>query len=185
MSAKKQPTNKPTGVNKGIKEGIDPSEFKGRVICKKCGKDIEFTKGSTLHLKCPRCQSKVERDLKAENKEAEKIIKYDILRRAKKYSLQFGFVLTCIAIAYNIVGYLTEWFGMGPTHWWLGLMSIPIVLLSFAFTRITRLKSASKKYRFFAWLALILNIVAVLVIVITSVPYLSEKLTEAYEKINI
>ena len=180
MSAKKESSNKPTGVNKGIQEGIDPSEFQSRVICKKCGKDIEFTMGSTLHLKCPRCGSKIERDLARENKEAEKIVKYDIMRRAKKYSLQFGFVLTCIAIAYNIVGFFTEWFKSG--YWWLGFMSIPLVLLSFAFTRITRLKSASKKYRFFAWLALILNVVAVLVIIVTSVPYINEKLVELYEK---
>jgi len=179
MSAKKE-SDKPTGVNKGIKEGMDPSEFQGRVICKKCGKDIEYTMGSTLHLKCPRCQAKIERDLKSENKEVDQIIKYDIIRRAKKYSLQFGFVLTCIAIAYNIVGFFTEWFSSG--YWWLGLMSIPLVLLSFAFTRTTRLKSSSKKYRFFAWLALILNVVAVLLIVITSVPYINEKLVELYEK---
>jgi len=183
MTAKKQSTGaiKPTGINKGIKEGIDAEKFQGRVICKKCGKDIEFIMGSDLFVRCPRCKNKVERDLATENKEAKKIIKYDILRRSKKYLLQIGFVLTCIALAWNIAGFFSEWFASG--YWWLALMSIPLVLLSLATTRVTRMKSASKKYRFFAWLALGLNIFALAVIAVTAIPYLNELLSAEYEKL--
>jgi len=175
-----QPT-KPTGVNKGIKEGIDPEEFQGRVICKKCGKDIEFTLGSELFLKCPRCKNKVERDLKTEQKEAKKIIKYDILRRSKKYILHFGFLLTIGAIAYNLVGFLTEWFSSG--YWWLGLMSLPFVVLSSICTFITRKKSASKLYKMFAWVVWGLNLAALALIIVTSIPQLNEMLMEAYRNL--
>jgi len=180
MTAKKEQTGaiKPTGVNRAVKEGMDTDQFQGRVICKKCGKDIEFTKGSELFLKCPRCKNKIERDLATEDKEVKKVIKYDILRRSKKYLLQIGFVITCGAIAYNIVGFFSEWFTSG--YWWLALLSLPFVALSFACTRITRLKSASKRHRVFAWLALGLNVLALAIIAVTAVPEINTKLSELY-----
>jgi len=171
-------TIKPTGVNEAIKDGLDPNQFQGRVICKKCGKDIEFTKGSELFLRCPRCHAKVERDLKEENQEVQKVIKYDLLRRSKRYLLQIGFVLTCIAIAYCAVGFFSEWFT--SRDWWLALLALPFVAISFAFTRITRLKSATKRYRVFAWLALILNVIALAFIVVTAVPDINNRLHELY-----
>jgi len=180
MTAKKQTVGavKATGVNKGIKHGVEAEQFEGRVICKKCGKDIEFTLGSELFLKCPRCRNKVERDLKSENKESKKIIKFDLLRRSKKYLLHFGVLLTALALTYNIFGFFSSLFA---NHgWWLALVSLPLVALSVACTRITRLKSASKKYRFFAWLAIGLNLAALAVICITALPELNARLLTLY-----
>jgi uncharacterized C2H2 Zn-finger protein len=175
--AKKDKTT-PTGVNQGLKQGLTPDDFKSRVICKKCGKDIEFTLGSELFVRCPRCNAKIERDLATENKEAKKIIKFDIFRRSKRYHLHIGFIFTLIALAYNTVGFFAGLFA--GDMWWLALVSLPLVLLSYALVRVTRYKSASRKYRFFAWLALILNTVALAAVVITAVPYINEKLMDLY-----
>ena len=178
MVAKKNQSLKPTGVNKGIKEGIDPKEFQGRVICKKCGKDIEFTLGSELFLRCPRCKGKIERDIKSEGKEAEKIIKFDLFRRSKKYLLQISFVLTSIAIAYNITGFFCGLFE--PPLWWLALMSLPLVAVSYVCAAVARKKSAAKRYRIWAWVAVGLIGFAIAAIVVTVIPDINEKLMELY-----
>ena len=181
MAKKNTTDKKPTGVNKGIKEGIDPEKFKGRVICKKCGKDIEFTLESELFRKCPRCGARVERDIEAETAEAKKIIKYDIMKRAKKFTLHFGIFLTAVALAWNITGFFTGLFA--GNFWWLAMLSLPLIALSYALTRVTRLKSASKRYKFFAWLALVLNLIALAAVVVTAVPVINEKLIEWYNNL--
>jgi len=149
------------------KSDLTPEDFKGRVICKKCGKDIDFTLGSELFQKCPRCNGKIDRDIVAEDKQAKKIIKFDILRRAKKYTLEFGVFFALAAIAWNIIGFYGEWFEDGK--WWLALLSLPFIAISYICTRITRLKSASKRYRILAWAALILICIALALSIATTV----------------
>jgi len=175
MAKKKDKAPKKTGINKGIEKGVSEQQFKDRVICKKCDKAIDFNLGSKLFIKCPRCDARVERDLKDEEKKAKKIIKWDILRRSKKAQLSFGFTLTVLALAYNIAGFFAGWF---EPHWWFGLFSIPFVVISYFCIKGTKKGSASAKYRFYAWLALIVNFVALLIIIATSAPYLSEKIHE-------
>lgn len=178
--SKEEARIKASGVNKAMQEGVAPSEFTSRVICKKCGKDIEFTLGSELFLKCPRCQNRVERNLADENKGAKKIIKYDILRRSKKYLLQFGFVLTLLVLAYNTVGFFCGLFDDGK--WWLALLSLPFVAIAYVFVRITYKKSASKKYRVFSFITFGLVALTAAVVVVTAVPLFSEKLMGLYDK---
>jgi|GEM_PF-1704571 len=183
MATVKKSTNKApkkTGVNKGIEKGVAEEQFTDKVICKKCGKEIGFTLGSELFLKCPRCGARVERDIKAEEKKAKKIIKEDVLRRSKKAQLSVGFGLTLIALAYNIVGFFSGWFADAwvTNGWWFELFSVPLVLFSFFLIKDTKETSASAKYRFFARLALIINFVAMLVIAATTVPYLADKIHE-------
>jgi len=169
---------KPTGINKVISKGAPQDEMHGRVICKKCGKDIEFKKTVRVHMTCPRCNEALERSLDSEYKQARKIISYDFFRRNKKYFLYLGLALTAGALAWNIIGFFTQLFA---NHgFWLGLLSIPLVVLSLAVTNYPRLKSASKKYRVLTWLMLMLNVIAVVAIIITSVPYINERLAEAY-----
>lgn len=173
MAAKE--STKKTGVNKGIEKGVSTQQFKDMVICKKCGKEVEFTLGSQLFLKCPRCNARIERDLKKEEKKAKKIIKWDILRRSKKAQLSFGFTLTILALVYNTIGFFA---GMFDEMWWLGLFSVPFVILSYFLMKGTRKGSASVKYRFYAWLALIINLCVLLVIIATSVPLIADELHE-------
>ena len=178
MVAKKKIVGKtnPTGVNKGIEKGVATSQFEGRVICKKCGKDIEFTLGTELHRKCPRCGAVVERNIKHEEHQAGKIIKWDILRRSKKTWLLFGLFLAGVAVAYNIAGFFTCLFADG--RWWLALMSIPFIVGAYFCIRVTRKKSASGKYKFFAWTAGGVLILAAALVVVTAIPELSEKVKD-------
>jgi hypothetical protein len=162
---------KPTGINQGIQEGMSPEQFQGRVICKKCGKDIEFTLGSQLFQRCPRCNIRVERDIASEEKQARKIVKWDILRRSKKTMLTLGFILTLGAIAYNVIGHFTDIFDDG--HWWFALFSLPAVVCGYLCINITRFRSASKLYKFYAWLAVGLCVLALLIIIATAVPAIS------------
>jgi len=175
MSSKK----KPTGVNKAIQQGTPIEKLESRVICKNCGKDIEFKKTVRLHLKCPRCSQPLERDINKEYKQANRIIRYDLFRRSKKYFLHIGLVFAAIALAYNIIGFFTQVFA---NHgWWLALVSIPFVLLSLFLMSYARLKNTtSKKLRILSWSIIILNFLAVAAIVITAVPYLNERLLEWY-----
>ena len=178
MTPKSKKSTKPSGINEVIKKDAPVEEMKGRVICKKCGKDIEFKKTVRLHLKCPRCSSVLERNIDEEYKTSKRVITYDFFRRNKKYFLYLGFFLTAGALAYNIIGFFTQLFA---NHgFWLALLSIPLVLVSIGFTHFPRLKSQSKRHRFFAWTTLILNIVAVAAIIITSVPQINEYLLELY-----
>ena len=171
---------KKTGVNKGIEKGVSTEQFKDEVVCKKCGKEVQFTLGSQLFLKCPRCNARVERDIKREEKQAKKIIKWDILRRSKKAQLSFGFMLTILAIGYNVLGFFLGWFGDAwvTNGWWFGLLSIPFVIISYFCIKGTKKGSASAKYRFYARLALIVNFIALLIIVATCVPFVSDKVHE-------
>ena len=110
--------------------------------------------------------------------EVQKVIKYDLLRVSKKYLLYIGFALTGLAITYCIVGFFSEWFT--SRFWWLALLAIPFVVLSFLCIRITKLKSASKRYQVFAWLALSVNIVAIAIITVTAIPEINSKFHELY-----
>ena len=173
MAKEKAP--KKTGINKGIEKGVSEEQFKDRVICKKCGKEIDFTLGSKLFLKCPRCAARVERNLKDEEKKAKKVIKWDILRRSKKAQLSFGFTVMLLAVGYNILGFFQGWF---DPNWFFGLFSLPFIVLSYFCIRGTKTGSASLKYRFYARLALIVNFVALLIIIATCAPFLSDKINE-------
>ena len=177
-----KPAPKKTGVNKGIEKGVNEQQFQDKVICKKCGKEVDFTLGSTLFLKCPRCDARVERDLKKEEKKANKIIKWDILWRSKKAQLSFGFTLTLLAAGYNILGFFLGWFQDTWVNngWWFGLFSAPFIIISYFCIKGTKTGSASLKYRFYARLALIVNFAALLVIIATTVPFLSDKISEFF-----
>jgi DNA-directed RNA polymerase subunit RPC12/RpoP len=165
-------STKKTGVNAGIEAGIPEQRFSGKVICKKCGKEVEYTLGSRLFEKCPRCGARMERDIAKEEQQAGKIVKADILSRSKRTQLHIGFLLTAAAIVYNITGFFTHLFD--GQMWWLALVSLPFVVVSFFLMRGTRTGSASKLYRFYAWLALVVNFVAILLIIATAVPPVSE-----------
>jgi DNA-directed RNA polymerase subunit RPC12/RpoP len=173
MANKKAP--KKTGVNQGIEKGVSEEKFNSKVICKKCGKEIEFTLGSQLFVKCPRCNARVERDLKAENKQAKKIIKWDVLLRSKKTQLSIGFFLTILALVLNMVAYLAEWF---TPYWWIRFATIPFVILGYFCIRGTKKNSASGKYKFYAWLALWVNLAVLLAIIILTVPFLYQFLDQ-------
>lgn len=176
MSAKEPKAPKKAGVNKGIEKGVDSDKFYDKVICKKCGKEIEFLLEGKFFQKCPRCNARVERNLKQEGKQAKRIIVLDILRRSKRAQLHFGFILTMISFAYSVTGFFTGIFT--GNRWWLALLSLPFVVLAFFLMKGTRQKSASKKYKFYAWLALIINFVAFALIVVTAVPPLNTMLAE-------
>jgi len=171
--AKKDKAPKKTGVNKGIEKGVEKEQFKDEVVCKKCGKEIEFTLGSKLFVKCPRCNARVERDLKAENKKANKIIKWDILRRSKKAQLSVGFFLTLLGLALNVAAYAAN---LWTPYWWIRFATVPFVVLGYFCIRGTKKNSASAKYKFYAWLALWVNLAALLLIVVLTVPFLYEYL---------
>ena len=166
MATKKAP--KKTGVNKGIEKGVSEEQFNGKVICKKCGKEVEFTLGSKLFVKCPRCNARVERDLKSENKKANKIIKWDILRRSKKAQLAFGLFLVVLGAGFVVLNFFLNFLG---DMWWLGFAGLPFILVGALFIMITRKNSASKKYKFYAWLAgwIVLAAIAVTLISIPAV----------------
>ena len=170
----KKPAPKKTGINKGIEKGVSEAQFQDKVICKKCGKEIEFTLGSQLFLKCPRCNARVERDIKKEEKQAKKIIKWDVLRRSKKARLSFGFLLTVLSLKFNIIGFFSGWFDV---NWWLALLPLPFVIVSHLCAMGTK-TGASAKYRFYARLALIVNFVAILVIAATSTPFISDMIND-------
>jgi len=176
MSPKTKST-KTTGINKAI-ENANADKFQSRVICKKCGKDIEFTKGVELHLDCPRCKTKLERDLGKEAKHAKKIINYAWFMKNKKYFLYVSFGLAIAAIIYNVALFFTQVFA--NDLWWLALMSIPLVIFSVVFTSFPRLKSTRIKHRIFAWATLVLNVIAIAAIVTTSIPELNDRLLDWY-----
>ena len=169
MPTKKQKPPKKTGINKGVEKGVSEKQFRDKVFCHKCGKEVGITLGSEMFMKCPRCNTAMERDMGAEKKKVRRIIKLDILRRSKKAQLSFGFTLTLLVLGYNILGYFMDWF---RGDWWLiGLASVPFLVISYCFIRGTRKSSASAKYRFYAWLALLVNFAALLVVVASCVPW--------------
>jgi len=170
---------KKTGVNKGIEQGMSPEQFESRVICKKCGKDIEFTLGSKLFLKCPRCNARVERCLKDENKKAKRIISLDILSRSKRLCLVIGLALVILGAGFNIFNFF---YPVIPANLWgLGFLTLILIFPGAFFITVTRYKSASKKYRFYAWLSGWIVLAAVVVTLI-SIPYIA---TWARELIGI
>jgi phage FluMu protein Com len=158
---------KPKGVNEGLKKGMDKKEFQDRVLCKTCGKDIEFTKGMNLFLKCPRCKKPLERSLKQEVKQSNQIIYYDFIRKNRRYFVFVGIALALIAIAYNIVGYLCCLFD--NDMWWLALMSLPLVAISCLLTFYTRFKNTTHKYAIMSWVLLGLNIGATVLIIVSAI----------------
>ena len=162
-----------------IENDAQKKELKSRVICKSCGKDIEFTKTSELHMNCPRCKAPLNRDIAKENKAVKRIINFAFLRKMKRYFLFYAFLFSSIAIAYNCILFFTQVFA--DHGWWIALMSIPLVVLSIIFSTSIRLKSTSKRMRVFSWLIILLNIIAVLAVVITAVPQLNDKLLEWYK----
>jgi len=158
---------KKTGVNKGIQKGVNEEQFEDRVICKKCGKAVDFTLGSKLFVKCPRCNARVERDLKAENRKANKIIKWDILRRSKKAQLIFGLFLVILGAGFNVINFFIT-----RIPDWYGLLALILIFPGAYFIMITRKKSASKKYKFYAWLAGWL-VLAAIAVTLLSIPYVA------------
>jgi DNA-directed RNA polymerase subunit RPC12/RpoP len=167
---------KKTGVNKGIEQGMSPEDFSDMVVCKKCGKDVEFTLGSKLFMKCPRCGARIERNLKKEEQQAKGIIKDDIKRRNKHAWLSVGFFLTIVSIAYSIAGFFTNLFLNGD--WYLALFALPLIVISYFCMRRTRDHSASRLFRFYARLALIVNFVALALIIVTAWPWLTDKVMD-------
>jgi uncharacterized C2H2 Zn-finger protein len=168
MSTKKQKAPAKTGINKGIEKGVDEKEFASKVFCKKCDKEIEFTLGSKLFVKCPRCNARLERDLKDENKKANRIIKWDVLRRSKKAQLITGLVFVILGAGFNILNFFVDF--MPSKLWALGLLTLIPVLLGGLLIANTKNTSASKKYKFYAWLAGWVVLAAVAVVIITTVP---------------
>jgi len=168
---KKKAPPKKTGVNKGIEKGVSEEKFDGRVICKKCGKEINFTLGSKLFVKCPRCNARVERDLKQENKKANRIISLDILSRSKRLYLAVGLVIVILGAGFNIFNFF---YPVIPANLWgLGFCTLPFIFLGAFFIMVTRWKSASKRYKFYAWLAGWIVLAAIAVTLI-SIPYIAD-----------
>jgi len=175
MADKKAP--KKTGVNKGIEKGVAEEKFEDRVICKKCGKAVDFTIGSKLFIKCPRCNTRVERCLKAENKKANRIIKIDVLLRSKKTQLIFGLALVILGAGFNVLNFFFEWI---PANLWaLGFLTLPFIFLGAYSIMYTRKNSASKKYKFYAWLSGWLALAAIVVTLI-SIPAVADWVRELF-----
>jgi len=170
--SKKDKAPKKTGVNKGIEKGVAEEKFDSRVICKKCSKEIDFTLGSKLFIKCPRCNARVERCLKTENKQAKKIISLDILSRSKRLYLALGLALVLLGAGFVILNFFAE-----LVSDWYGLLALVLIIPGAFFIMVTRWKSASKRYRFFAWLAGWIVLAAVAVTLI-SIPYIAHEARE-------
>lgn len=166
-----QKAPKKTGVNKGIQKGVTEAQFNDKVICKKCGKEIEFTLGSQLFVKCPRCNKRMERNLKEENRRANRIIKWDILRRSKKAQLIFGLFWVIAGAGFNILNFFFAW--IPANLWGLGFLTLPLIMLGAYFIMITRKTSASKKYKFYAWLAGWI-VLAALAVTLISIPAVAD-----------
>jgi len=156
-----------TGVNKGIEKGVAEQQFQDKVICKKCGKELEFTLGSQLFIRCPRCNKRTERNLKTENKKANRIITLDILSRSKRLFLAVGLFLVVIGGGFNVLNFF---FGWVPE--WYGLLTLPLIFIGAFCIMITRWKSASKRYKFYAWLAGWI-VLAAIAVTLLSVPYIA------------
>jgi len=169
MAVKKDKAPKKTGVNKGIQKGVTEEQFNDKVICKKCGKEIEFTLTSQLFVKCPRCNKRMERNLKEEHRRANKIIKWDILRRSKKAQLIFGLFWVILGAGFCVLNFFFDW--IPANLWGLGFLALLPIILGAYFIMITRKQSASKKYKFYAWLAgwIVLAAIAVTLISIPAV----------------
>jgi hypothetical protein len=156
--------------------------IEARIVCKNCGKDFKYTKSVELHQQCPRCNAPLGRDLKKEEKDVKRtsrrVIIYDFLKRNKKYLLFVGIIMTVTAIAWNVLGYFLELF---PKYgWWIALMSLPFIALSFICSSTISLKSTSTKIRIFSWLAVILNVIAIAAVIVTAIPELNQKLLDLY-----
>jgi len=178
----KQKINKAKkGGSVPVRNDAEKQQLRERVICQKCGKDVEFTKSVEVLSVCPRCKAPLGRDLKKETKEAKRIINFAFLMRLKKYFLFFAFALTCTAIAYNFILFFSQVFTGG--YWWAALCSLPLIAMSclLMFTGSLKLKSPNKVLRFFSWICVILNIVALCAVAITAVPQLNDKLLELYK----
>jgi len=178
MTPKSTKNTKPTGINKVIEKGAPEQEMQGRVICKNCGKDINFTKTVRLHLNCPRCNAALERNIDQEYKQAKRVINYDFYLRNKKYFLYLGLVLASMALAFNTIGFFTQLFVNG--RFWIALLSLPFVLINIAIIHFPRLKSQSRKHKILAWLLLVLNILAILAIIATAIPQLNDAIYRWY-----
>ena len=167
--------------NKSLKIRDDEQKqaMKNRLICKKCGKDVEYTNTIEIHTNCPRCRAPLGRDLGKEHKQAKRVYMYDFLRRNKKYFLYISIFLTIFAIGYNVVGFFAQLFS--KHGWYFALLSIPFVVFSSLATSALFLKTSSRKIRILSLIAIILNLIAIAAIVVTSVPELNEKLMELYE----
>jgi len=161
---------KKTGVNKGIEQGVSEEKFDSKVICKKCDKAIEFTLGSKLFVKCPRCNARVERDLKKENKQANKIIGLDILARSKRLWLIVGLICVILGAGFNVFNFF---YPVIPTNLWgLGFLTLVLIIPGAFFIMVTRYKSASKMYKFYAWLAGWI-VLAAIAVTLLSIPYIA------------
>jgi DNA-directed RNA polymerase subunit RPC12/RpoP len=175
---------KKSNADKGleIKKDEVKDAIKARIVCKNCGKDFEYTKSVELHQQCPRCNAPLGRDLNKEEKDvkrtARRVIVYDFLRRNKKYLLFVGVLMTVAAITWNILGFFLQLFSQHG--WWISLMSLPFIIISFICSSTISLRSTSTKIRVFSWLAVILNIIAIAAVIVTAIPQLNENLLTAY-----
>jgi len=107
-----------------------------------------------------------------------RVINYDIRRRAKKYLLFLAFAITCLALAYSIVGFFSELFA--KHGWWLAFVSLPLIVASVVLTKFPIIKSTSKSYKVFSWITFVLNIVAFAAFIVTVIPDVNAKLLEWY-----
>jgi uncharacterized membrane protein len=73
--------------------------------------------------------------------EIKTVIKYDFIRRTKKYFLPLGLIITVLCVTYNILGFFTQLF---VRHWWLALLTLPFVSVSIFITNYSRLTSTQK-----------------------------------------
>ncbi|MCL2228591.1 MAG: hypothetical protein FWC00_02045 [Firmicutes bacterium] len=168
--------------NKGrsvpIKNEAMKQELKSRVICKTCGKDIEFTKTVKMHSDCPRCNTPLDRDFKAEQKSARHIINYDFLKTLRRYYVFIALVLVSVAIAFNVSLFFS--LVIQVEGWWIALCSLPLVAISVWLScKSIRFKSKTKMLRICSWCVFVLNIVAIILIIITSIPQVNYALYNA------
>ena len=150
-----------------------------RIICKKCGKDVEFTKTVTVHLDCPRCKAPLGRDLKQEGKDVNrserKEITYAFLRQYKKYFLFFALIATITAITLNCIFFFTQ---VLEKYGWT--ISVPFVVFSLACSGTLGFKSSSRKIRVLSWIVILLNAAAIACIIMTSIPSFNDSVREWY-----
>ena len=142
------------------------------IICRKCGKDVEITKGVTVFTNCPRCGAPLGRDLMAENNEIKAVetkrIRYAFFKRIKKYFLPFSLALTCVALGYSIIGFFAGLFH--KYGWFLGLAVLPLTVISAVITDYERIKSLPVYYRYMAYALIALNVLSLILIAVTSIP---------------
>ena len=101
-----------------------------------------------------------------------RVIRFDFFLQHKKYFLYVAFALTVGALTWTVLGFLGHLFSGG--RWWLALLALPLVIVSFLFTNFPRLASRSKRHRILQWFVLIANIIATLLIITVSVPQVND-----------